>query len=89
MEIVAIPPWQNIISNLVQSLSKTIDDEEKKFFIKKNSDEHRYNTHVVLLEAAKTRRLHMIERRKYVTKQNLTIFFKPINHIGKLSSNGD
>ena len=65
----------------MESLTEAVQDEENKFFIKKNADEHKYNLHDALLRAVETRRLHMIERGKYVIKTNLTIFFQPINHI--------
>lgn len=67
--------------NLIESFKKTVHDEQKKFFIKKNADEHRYNMDVTLLNTVETRRLHMIEREKYITKQTLSTLFKPINSI--------
>jgi hypothetical protein len=79
---------QDIINQSVQSgramietFMETVHDEQKKFFFKKNADEHRSNMEVAMVNAIETRRSHMIERGKYVTKQKLITCFKRINSI--------
>jgi hypothetical protein len=66
---------------MIETFTKTVHDEQKKFFFKKNTDEHRSNMKIAMVNAIETRRLHMIERGKYVTKQKLITSFKPINYI--------
>ena len=74
---------------MLRNLNIMIQQELKKYSLKNIFLESTAELQKAVLNALHILRLHMIERRKYVTKQNLTIFFKPINHIGKLSSNGD
>jgi hypothetical protein len=73
---------QNVQSGrtMIENFMKTIHDEQKKFFFKRTADEHRSNMEVAMLNAIETRRSHMIERAKYVTKQKLITSFKPINY---------
>jgi len=66
---------------MVELFTKIVHDEQNKFFFKKNANEHRSNMEVTILNAIEIRRSHMIERGKYVTKQNLITFFKPINYM--------
>lgn len=65
---------------MVETFTRAVHDEQKKFFIKKNADEDRYNKDLALLKIVEKRRSHMIERGKYVTKQTLITSFKVINY---------
>jgi len=65
----------------IETFTKTVYDEQNKFFFKKNADEHRSNMEVAMVNAIENRRSHMLERGKYVTKQKLIASFKPINYI--------
>ena len=65
----------------IEAFTKAVHDKQKKFFIKKNADEDRYNKDLALLNIVETRRSHMIERGKYETKQKLITSFKPVNYI--------
>jgi hypothetical protein len=73
---------QNVQSGraMIETFTKTVHNEQKKFFFKRNADEHRSNMEVAMVNAIETRRSHMIERGKYVTKQKLLTSFKPINY---------
>lgn len=62
---------------MVETVARAVHDEQKKFFIKKNADEDRYNRDLALMKMVETRRSHMIGRGKYVTKHKLTTSFKP------------
>lgn len=64
---------------MIESFTKAVHHEQKKFFIKKNADEYRSNREVAMLNTVESRRKHMIEREKYVIKQKLTTSSKIIN----------
>ena len=53
---------------MIETFAKTVHDERNKFFLKRNTDEHRSNMEVAMINALETRRSHMIERGKYITK---------------------
>jgi len=64
---------------MVELFTKIVHDEQNKFFFKKNADEDRSNMEVAMLNAIEIHRSHMIERGKYVTKQNFyNIFLSPL-----------
>jgi hypothetical protein len=65
---------------MIETFMKAVHDEQKKFFFKRTADENRSNMEVAMVNAIETRRSHMIERGKYVTKQKLITSFKPIDY---------
>jgi len=64
---------------MVETYTKTIYDEQENFFHKQNADQHTSKIENGIVNAIETRRLHMIERGKYITEQKLGTCFKPVD----------
>ena len=64
---------------MIETYTKMIYDEQKNFFLKQNADEHTFEIENGIVNAIETRRLHMIERGKYITEQKLQTCFKPVD----------
>ena len=64
---------------MIETYTKMIYDEQKNFFLKQNADAHTSEIENGIVNAIETRRLHMIERGKYITEQKLQTCFRPVD----------
>jgi hypothetical protein len=66
---------------MIEPIIQFINDKQDKFFFEKNTDEHISKIEHDMVNAIETRRLHMIERGKYIVEQKLSTSFKPMSYL--------
>ncbi len=66
---------------MIETLTKTVQNAYNKFFFKKKTDEHILKNENNMLNAIENRRIHMIERGKYITQHKILTSFETLKSI--------